>query len=246
MGNVWRFNFTGNSVASWSVAKYAVLKDGSGVTQPITTTPELAKESINGTAYRFVIIGTGQYLGSTDVPGAGQNSHATQTQTMYGLVDTTTAALPDPLRSSLQVQTLTTSGGYRTVTSNTVDYTVKKGWYVDLPDTGERANTDPVLALGALIFTTNIPSSTICVPGGSSWEYFLDYKTGGLVTGSTVPWSAKSLGNALSSRPVLIQLPSGKVVTLVRKSDATTVAQDAPIPPSTSSGRRVTWREIVQ
>lgn len=246
MGNVWRFNFTGNSVASWSVAKFAVLKDGSGVTQPITTTPELAKDTIGGSTYRFVIIGTGQYLGSTDVPGTGQNSHATQTQTMYGLVDTTTAALPDPLRSSLQVQTLTTSGSNRTVTSNTVDFTTKKGWYVDLPDTGERANTDPALALGALIFTTNIPSATICVPGGSSWEYFLDYKTGGLITNSTVPWSGISLGNSLSSRPVLIQLPNGKVVALVRKSDASTVAQVVPVPPGSASGRRVTWREIVQ
>lgn len=254
MGNVWRFNFSGNSVASWSVAKFAVLRDAGGVAQPITTTPELAKNTINGIAYRFVYIGTGQYMGDTDVPcptggcpvGKTQNSNATQTQTMYGLVDTTTSALPDPLRSSLQAQTLTTSGSTRTATSNAVNFAIQKGWYVDLLDTGERINTDPALALGALTFTSNIPSSTVCIPGGSSWLYFLNYQTGGVLTNSTVTWSATSLGQALTSRPVLIQLPSGKVVTLVRKSDATTQAQDVPLPPGTSTARRVSWREIVQ
>ncbi len=254
MGNIWRFDFSGTSVSSWSVSKFAVLKDASGVTQPITTTPELAKIAISGTDYRFVYIGTGQYLGDTDVPcptsgcpsGKTENSHAQQTQTMYGLVDNTTSTLPDPLRSSLQQQTLTTSGTTRSVTSNAVNFTTKKGWYVDLPDTGERINTDSALALGALAFTSNIPIGTICVPGGSSWLYFLDYQTGGLVTNSTTTWSAISLGNALASRPVLIQLPSGKVITLVRKSDATTQTQDVPLPPSSTSGRRVSWREIAQ
>lgn len=254
MGNVWRFDFSGNSISSWSVSKFAVLKDASGATQPITTTPELTKIAINGADYRFVYVGTGQYLGDTDVPcpvggcptGKTENPHAKQTQTMYGLVDNTTSTLPDPLRSSLQQQTLTTSGSTRTVTSNTVDFVTKKGWYVDLPDSGERINTDSALALGALAFTSNIPSGTICVPGGSSWLYFLDYQTGGVITNSTVAWSAISLGDALASRPVLIQLPSGKVVTLVRKSDATTQTQDVPLPPSSSSGKRVSWREIAQ
>jgi len=254
MGNVWRFDFSGNSVSSWSVSKFAVLKDVNGATQPITTTPELAKISINGADYRFVYVGTGQYLGDTDVPcptsgcptGKTQNSNATQTQTMYGLVDDTTSTLPDPLRSSLQQQTLTTSGSTRTVTSNSVDFTTKKGWYVDLPDTGERINTDPALALGALAFTSNIPSTTVCVPGGSSWLYFLNYQTGGVITNSTVTWSAKSMGNALASRPVPVQLPSGKVIVLVRLSDATTQPPELPLSPSPSSGKRVSWREITQ
>ncbi len=254
MGNVWRFDLSGNSVASWGIAKFAVLRDAGGVTQPITTTPELAKNIINNIAYRFVYVGTGQYLGNSDVPCPTggcvpvrtPNSHATQTQTMYGLVDTLTAALPDPLRSSLVQQIFTTVGSTRTASSNPVDVTTKNGWYIDLLDTGERINTDPVLASGALTFTTNTPTATVCVPGGSSWLYLLNYMTGGTLTNSTVPWSGMSLGNALASRPVLIQLPSGQEVVLVRKSDATTVAQNVPLPPSSSTGKRVTWRELVQ
>ena len=245
MGNVWRFDLSGGSVSSWGVSKFAVLRDAGGTTQPITTTPELAKVIINGIAYRFVYIGTGQYLGSSDVPGTGQNSHATQTQTMYGLVDTTTSSLPDPLRATLQAQTLTTSGSTRTLTSYTVNLGTLNGWYVDLPSTGERVNTDPVLALGVLTFTSNIPSSTICVPGGSSWIYFMNYMTGGTMTNSIVPWSGMSLGNALASRPVLVQLPSGKVEALVRKSDATTQGLTVPTPSGGPTGKRVSWREIM-
>jgi type IV pilus assembly protein PilY1 len=248
MGNVWRFDLSGSSKSSWAVSKFAVLKDAGGATQPITTTPLLANITIGGTATRFVYVGTGQYLGDSDVPAStSPNSHATQTQTMYGLVDDTISTLSDPLRPNLQVQTPTTVASTpptRTVTSNTVDFTTKKGWYLDLPDTGERANTDPALAAGILTFTSNIPSSTICVPGGSSWEYFLDYKTGGWVNSSTVAWSATYLGNALASRVVLIQLPSGKVVSLVRLSNATTIPTTVPAPSSGTTTSRTSWREI--
>jgi len=242
MGNVWRFNLSGNSVSSWSVAKFAVLRDAGSATQPVTTAPELAKIVINSIAYRFVYVGTGQYLGNSDVPGTGQNSHATQTQTMYGLVDTTTSALPDPLRPSLVQQTL--SGSPLQASSTPVNFATQNGWLLDLPNAGERINTDPVLALGALDFTTNIPSSTICVPGGSSWFYSLDYKSGGNITGAA--WSAISLGNALASRPVMVQLPSGQVVALIRNSNGTTIAQNAPTPAGMSSQKRVSWREIAQ
>lgn len=255
-GNVWRFDLSGNNKTSWSVSKFVVLKDASNAVQPITTAPELSKISIGGSDKRFVYVGTGQYLGDSDVPcpasgcpvGKTQNAHATQIQTMYGLVDDLSSTLADPVRSVLQQQTLTTSasGSQRTISNNTVDFTTKKGWYIDLPSTGERINTDPTLASGALIFTSNIPETTVCVPGGSSWLYFIDYKTGGLVSQSTVSWSGTSMGQTLASRPVVIQLPSGKIVVLIRKSDATTAKEDAPLPLGSAGSKRVSWREILQ
>lgn len=255
-GNVWRFNLSGNNKTSWAVSKLAVLKDASSAVQPITTAPELSKISIGGSDKRFVYVGTGQYLGDSDVPcppagcppGKTQNAHAVQTQTMYALIDDLSSTLTEPVRNVLQQQTLTTapSGTQRTISNNSVDFATKKGWYIDLPSTGERVNTDPTLASGALIFTSNIPETTVCVPGGSSWLYFIDYKTGGLVSGSTVSWSGSSMGQTLASRPVVIQLPSGKIVVLIRKSDATTAKEDAPLPMGSSGSKRVSWREIVQ
>ena len=240
-GNLWRFDLTANSKAGWNVAKFATLLDGASTpqTQPITTAPELAL--VSGT--RMVFVGTGLYLGTTDIPGsAGANSSSSQTQTLYGLKDAL-VALPTSLRANLQQQTLTTVGTKRTVSNNAVAAT-KNGWYIDLPSTGERLNTDPVIALGALIFTTNVPSSTVCSPGGSSWEYFINVKTGGVVDNSTVSWSGLSLGDTLASRPALAQLPSGKVVSLVRTSDAKTLEQDVPIAAVGTTPRRISWREI--
>ena len=240
-GNVWRFDLTGNSVASWSVVKFAELKDAGGATQPITTAPELA---LIGTQ-RMVYVGTGLYLGPSDIPGAvGANASSSQTQSMYGLKDVLTSALPTPLRTTLQQQTFTSTGTTRTATNYAVNYATQNGWYIDFPTTGERVNTDPTIAVGALIFTTNIPSGVVCQPGGSSWEYFINLKTGGLVEYSTVGYSGMFLGNALASRPVLIQLPSGKVVSLVRSSDAKTIEKDVPVAPPAAGARRISWREL--
>lgn len=244
-GNVWRFDLTAANANSWGVKRLAVLKDASSNTQPVTTAPELSKITISGTDKRFVYVGTGQYLGDTDVA-------TTSTQTMYGLIDDlssptgSTPVIADPTRNSLQVQTLTASGTTRTATNTTVDFATKKGWYVDMPASGERINTDPAIALGALVFTSNIPSSDVCTPGGSSWLNILDYKTGGKLTGSTVLWSSTYLGEALASRPVLIKLPSGEVKALVRKSDASTITLGVPLPSSSTSGRRVSWRELLE
>lgn len=246
-GNVWRFNLTDlTSSSSWSVAKFATLKDASGNVQPITSAPELSLID----NMRMVFIGTGQYLGAKDIPGAtGANSSATTTQTIYGLRDSLTT-LSDPLRGDLQQQTLSTSGTLRTLSNNQVNYgstpSSDVGWYIDLPSTGERVIGDPIIALSTLVVTTNIPSSTKCNPGGSSWEYFINLKTGGLAENSTVTWSGTFLGDGLASRPTIVQLPSGKVISLTRLSDATTVKVDVPISSTSSTKKRISWREIMR
>jgi type IV pilus assembly protein PilY1 len=246
LGNVWRFDFTGNTVSSWGVTKLTTLVDGASPAnpQPVTTEPELADITIAGTHYHFVYVGTGQYLGDTDIA-------TTRTQTMYGLIDDLSNS-PSISRANLQVQTMTADpldSSKRNVTNNAATYSggsAKKGWYLDLSLTpGERIVTDPQLALGVLAFTSNIPSSTQCVPGGSSWFYTIDYQTGGLIANSPVSYSGTSLGNALASRPTLIKLPSGAVKAIIRLSDVTTQAAPLNNPPSATSGRRVAWKEIV-
>lgn len=257
-GNVWRFNLTDDTGGiTYTVNRLAILKDASGNTQPVTTIPELSKISVGGTDKRFVYIGTGRYFGDTDVETNG-------TQSMYGLVDDLSApsgitpVIADATRTSLQAQTfLTVSSTERTVSATAVDFATKKGWYIDLPGCytlsgsscskgSERVNTDPVLVLGALIFTSNIPSTDQCTPGGSSWLTVLDYKTGGFLTGSTVTWSSKYLGEALASRPVPIKLPSGAVKVLIRKSDATIEVPGVPLPSSSTTGSRVSWKEVTE
>ncbi len=56
------------------------------------------------------------------------------------------------------------------------------GWYFDLPENGERAVKDVRIASGKLIFTTNTPSSSPCVGGGTSQIWAVEACSGGRST----------------------------------------------------------------
>ena len=239
-GNVWRFDLSGESTG-WKVGKLAALIDAAGNAQPVTTAPELATIFEDSATYRFVYVGTGRYLGDSDVT-------TTAAQTMYGLVDDLSATpLIASLRANLRRQTLTvmTDPEYRVASAAKFKLSgqgKKRGWYVDLPVSGERISTDPQLAFGALVFTSNVPSLESCVPGGSSYFNVLDYRTGGLLEG--MAWSSHFLGKALASRVVLVRLETGEVKAVIRMSDATTHSESVPAPLATPAVRRVSWREL--
>ena len=255
LGNVWRFDLSGvdpayptnpPSATKWNVTPLATLVDGSGNSQAITAAPELGV--VNGN--RVVYVGTGKFLGSTDIT-------TTQTQSMYALLDDqSTSPLISPLRSNLVQQTITTSGTTRTVSANAVDFATKKGWYFDFPAApagsgSERLAQDASLAVGTLAFTTIVPAST--AGNSSSWNYTVDYRTGGQLVGSTLNYTASQITGTLASRPVVIKLPSGVLKQIIRKSDATTAVLDLPVAAdqqaslsSASPVSRVSWRELQQ
>jgi type IV pilus assembly protein PilY1 len=163
---------------------------------------------------------------------------------MYGLIDPRVSSpnTADYLRGKLQTQTFTTSGSTRTATNTALTLTggsAQNGWVVDFTG-GERIVTDPTLAAGSLVFTSNQPSSAACTPGGSSWLYALDYLNGGMTTA----WAGTSLGSVLVSRPVLVQLPNGKIFALTRTSDGRTISTEVPISVTADAGKRVSWREL--
>ena len=233
-GNVWRFDLTSTSSADWSAVLLANLNIA-GTAQPVTSAPELL--TVNNR--HLVVVPTGRMLGTTDLS-------STATQSVYGLWDdlsaTPTIATP---RTSLLQQTLTTaSGGLRTITSNAVDWSLYRGWYFDLP-AGERVNTDPTIAFGVLTFTSNMPSPTACA--SQSFLYAVSAEYGGQMpstafrTGS--PWSGRQLGYTYASRPVVVTLPSGRVVAITHKSDASIASSELPVN-SNSALRKVAWREV--
>lgn len=240
LGNVWRFDLTGATIGSWKVDLLAQLVDANGKTQPITTTPALAVS--NGKP--MVFVGTGQYLGDADVT-------TTQTQSMYGLIDSYAPATPNvpatitSLRSQLnQLQLITVSSTSRSIAmKNTVAN--PKGWYVDLTLTSkERVVTNPVIGIASLTFTSNIPSSADpCNPGGSSWIYSLDFATGGLPRNTTV--AGTYVDNSLSSAVVQTSV-NGHVVNNVEGSDGNIKTFDGTPPYRSGVPRRISWREIRQ
>lgn len=252
LGNLWRFDV--NDIVGapgYDSQRIATLKDRNGVAQPITSRPELGQVG----SYAMVFVGTGRYLGQTDLAD-------TSPQSIYGVkdkLDDTDIGNPRTPANAFVEQTLT-AGSCPTGsnacapgqvvrtngTPNPVNLAINGGWFVDLPQTRERVNTDPQLALGTLVVSSNVvDSGNVCTVGGSSWANFFDYRTGAAVDSAKDVVSV-SLGDAIATRPALIKLPNNKVVSLFRLSDDRTVSAPTPTPSKAAATRRLSWRDLLQ
>ncbi|MFA4968546.1 MAG: PilC/PilY family type IV pilus protein [Sulfuritalea sp.] len=245
LGNIWRFDV--NDIAAMTptgreATLLATAKDAGGTPQPITTRPELAQVGPDIHIY----IGTGKYLGDSDPA-------TTQVQSIYGIKDTLampavagTPVIAD-LRATLTRQTITQSGSGLAATRSVEGCAVaSNGWYVDLPDTGERINVDMKLQLGSLVAGSNVPIPGACRVGGYSWLNYFNV-TNGCAVSSSDP--LKKVGERLSDSLVVglnvIRLPSGKTVVVATTSDAKQPTLTPPFSVGNPEGRRLTWREIV-
>jgi len=182
---LWRFDLENTSATYLTAVKVAVLKNALGTAQPITTKPELGL--IN--SRRVIFVGTGRFLGVTDKAD-------TSKQSIYAIADDLAGNVTVTDRTPLVQQTITAiDSTSRTVSSvNVVDWTNPsvRGWFIDLPDKGERVSVDPQLQLGTLVVGSNVPSTDTCVAGGTAWINSFDFRTGGYVAGAT--------GNAVSQK----------------------------------------------
>jgi type IV pilus assembly protein PilY1 len=243
-GNLWRFDIDSNVPPYGQAMRLAYLQAG-GKAQPITTKPVLAQVSYNGSKYNVVYVGTGRYLGTSDLASTDQ-------QSLYAIKDTWTSTGLGDVRASgtLVAQTLTGATGstgtaIRTASTNAVNWTTKNGWYVDFPSAGERVNVDMVLTLNALSVVTNIPTTDACDAGGQSWLYNFDIGSGSAISNATDAAVGISLGNVLAVGQTVVQLPNGATVTITTRSDATLSTTELPPAPPTGTLKRTSWRELV-
>lgn len=203
-GNLWKFDLNNSNDDNWGVAYSSgsgnsavaaplfTARNAAGQVQPITSGLEVGSHPSGGL---MVYFGTGKYFENSDnVVGASP-----QIQSFYGIwdkscntgncADMTGGRITSTNRSLLQVQSIThevtdTNADYRVTTTNTVDWTAKRGWYMNLvPPSGtaqgERAVSLPLLRAGRIIFPTVIPSTDPCLAGGNSWLMELDAFSGG-------------------------------------------------------------------
>ena len=208
-GNLWKFDLTGNSQSDWTVGLGGSPLYAAGSTQPVTATPAIVPHPIGGYVVDF---GTGKFFELTDTT-------TSVTQRMYGVWDKQpfNGALTAPAGASLsnisllQPQTIAavTVGltEYYTVSTSTVDWGdgltgvganggTRRGWYMDLPNSGQRV-TYPIERLAEKSGSTKVLVSTIspvsstsadlCVQtgSGSGWVYIIDGVTGSGATKST-------------------------------------------------------------
>ena len=231
LGNLWRFDLDPSSANYNTVFKLVTLKDGQNNPQPITIKPELGEV----TPFRIILVGTGRYLGTSDTTDLSQ-------QSIYAVRDDNTAVEVDGRNDMLSRTLVASSTTERTTqAANAMDWLSYKGWYIDLPDAGERVNVDPQLQLGTLIIASNVPSTDACTAGGYAWLNYLDFKQGTQVTGN--PASTK-IGNALVVGISTIKLVD-TVHTIITTADNKRTTTTPPVSTTAVGGRRVSWREIV-
>ncbi len=244
LGNVWRFDIDSNIAPFGQSFLLATLVEA-GKPQPITTKLEVAQVNFGGSPYAVVYAGTGRYLGTTDLTNLDR-------QSVYALKDDfSTVGLGDVRAGgTLVTQTITdvTLAGGRAIrrsSTNAVDWSVKNGWLVDLPSSGERVNVNMVLAFNVLSVATNIPTTDVCDAGGRSWLYKFDIGTGSAGSNATDAAVAIPLGNVLVAGQTVVQLPDGRTVTISTLSDTTIRTDAQPTPPLTNLLRRTSWRELI-
>lgn len=269
-GNLWRFDMGAvGAVGSPTAIRIATLKDSSGVAQSVTTRPELgdpmnnATNSLSGTGAPAVYVATGRYLGTTDLSNL-------QIQSAYGIKDNwglsgSAAYIGNPrapqtgfgsfVHQYLYQPTTTT----RTTSKYAVDWTNNSGWYADFvvsdPATnlpispavspGERVNLDPQLVSGTLIVVTNVPETSACTIGGTSWMYSFNFLTGQSISTAVDQVVGQKLGNALSVGIVVGRLPGGQLKAWVTSAGGEKSTVD-PVTKGSGATRRTSWRELRQ
>lgn len=218
LGNVWKFDLTAGTTTL-----LAVLKNGAGDTQPVTTAPQLTK--ISGKA--VIIVGTGRLLDITDF---GSSS----IQSVYAFSD---GAYMSNARSSTTALTLDTSTGKIT---GSVDWAASRGWRVDLPVT-EQVNVDPKFVLGRLFFNTNVAGGSNC--SQSSYGYVVNVKAAASTATNTGTREVLS-DTANVAHPLMVQT-GDNLIQENRFNDGSNQQKDrTDLTPITA--RKNAWRTITR
>jgi len=203
---MWRFDLRSNDPNDWvlptKITRLFTARDtATNAVQPITEKPTVGFHP-KGFGGVMVYFGTGKYLESSDNTTSGIQ----QVQSFYGIYDRGVTTRPiasgqeTVLRSALLGQSISAnvtvtnavtleSFETRGVSNNPINYRLSLtalpgthlGWYVDLPTNGEKQVTEPVLRSGRIIFTTLIPTTDPCTPGGTGWLMELNTENGGQI-----------------------------------------------------------------
>jgi type IV pilus assembly protein PilY1 len=112
-------------------------------------------------------------------------------------------------------------------------------------------NIDMKLQLGSLVVASNVPQSNACNVGGYAWINTFNNASGLAVANSADRAVGRRLVGAGGSESLavglnIVRLPSGKTVVLATTSSAQQLVVEAPFDVAPPTGKRVSWREIVQ
>ncbi|MDO9359481.1 MAG: PilC/PilY family type IV pilus protein [Polaromonas sp.] len=195
LGNLWKFNLNNINSANWGVDLGGNALFAAGATQPITAAPGVIKLAAPGnpSTGNMVIAGTGKFHEVNDIT-------TTTTQSLYGIWDpvafgTTSipagTSLTDKTKLVQQTigaaQTAPNGNTYFAISTNPVDYTgatPKRGWYINLPNSGQRLVYPIDLLSDRFVAADTISPSNVSLDpcsnqsGGTGYLYLMDGLTG--------------------------------------------------------------------
>ena len=198
-GNVWRFTFctaaqaaqpSGCNTSNWTGS---LLFNGSTVPSadqsPIYTAPAVA---MDGAGNRWVYWGTGDVENPTVTSGANSQGM------LFALKD-------KDLTSTYYI------GNMQNISANTATFNnslagQNAGYYIILPNAGEKILGSPVVFNDYVYFTSYVPTGTICDQTGSALLYSIEYISGAGNFGGS---RSMNVGTGIPSAPVISQRPGG-------------------------------------
>ncbi len=243
-GNLWKFDVSSSTSSNWKVAISGLPLFAAGTTKPIISPPAVTFHPKKG---QQVLFGTGKYLETADTT-------STSAQTFYGLWDLNAAAT---ITAGMLTQQVMTDATVRTATQNLVTYSdTIKGWYINLPVSGERVTGVPTIEDGILVFNTIVPSASPCDFGGRGFVNALNYLSGGMLSSPAFDYTRNrvlALDDGLSAG-IEIGFSVGGVTRIRGHSDDILISSTADgtlVQTTTAKGAaglrgRITWREFMQ
>lgn len=271
-GNLWVYDVSDASDANWATAYGSALspsplfvaEDASGNAQPITTQPSVILNpgtSSAGNGYNaLVYIGTGKLLERTDFA-------TTDTMSFYAVWDRGDGGLE---RDNLTPRTLVNSGASRAISGDEIPWTDGTngtaggyGWRVDFPEAGERLSVDPNITGGSVLFTTSLPTTSVCENGGTGWLISLDWNGlsftvptvdidgDGVVDDDDIGLVGVNIAGGIPSGSATIASPEGCADGYVAKQVANTNSAGettftAVCSPSGKIVGRMSWQDILR
>ncbi len=260
LGNLWRLDVTsttGTYSDAGKLVKMALLTDAGTVPspQPVTTRPAI--EVSPSSKKRYVMVGTGRLLDTSDIG-------STQGQTFYAFTDGTNAAFNATpfapaatpaypiVRDQLTVNTTP-------ATPIIFDPAPNAGWLEELGvDRGTPATTSPSspaipstgiayrivtplkAASGSVAFAATLPSGSVCTPSGSSDIYARDFANAQSTLEGRIAYASLS-----SVSTDLTYVSVGGKLRLVAGTDKGGSPQVIPIVNGGGTSlRRLNWREL--
>jgi type IV pilus assembly protein PilY1 len=254
-GNLWVFDVSSTEATNWKIAygtsiepKPLFIAKKASKPQPITLKPILVEhpEKLGDKTDVLVFFGTGQYLVDTDP--ANQDL-----QSFYGIWDNGEHSLTQSqlVEQTFLSKTFTSdnkdvTNQIRVLTDETIDYSKKYGWFIDLNlIAGERVIVDPDIRGDLVFFNTWIPDSSPCGSGGSGFLMAVKQINGGAPSESV--FDLNDNGNVDGDDEVTASgetyVPSGQVFNLGLPASSSFL-NNRQYTPGTNGGSAISSRTI--